>query len=953
MKKKIKYRSAGNDFSVTFFVAVFSCIIGAAVSLELFRLSFSKALSKLVENPIAEVTFRKKNAQRKFLGRNLWDRLRQHSEIYNGDTIHTSSLSEATLLFSDGNVMELSENTMAQVFLSRNEELVAELKEGEAFFDSTNGKSGLRVSSGNESLIVEKGSEISAVRGKNDFSVLIGNGNVLTEDGTLIGADNFVKLEDGKIFQSEVECINPRQNSKILFHDNGTCGVHFKWNAGERNKNGIFLVVSEDRKFNRILSKTDVSGLNEIEISLDNGIYYWKILHDDVESPVMKFHVIKSPAPMLLSPDSEMEFFYRRKNPTVRFIWTESPNASSYRLMVADNPKMKNPAVNQTVSSLSAVITTLPEGKWWWKVDPFYSVNRTGFVENVKTQCFHISKKGKLSSPVLLVPGDDSSIDIESDGNKILFSWKNDPECISYKLRISENEDFTSSVYEGSFTENFGQLDLNDTMLHEGRYWWSVIAVDSEGNMSSENNSAVFHAVKGKITQHLIEPSRGYTISKSLLRDTRFTWKKNSGDLWETDFQVSSEASFSNLVHEEKNVLNSAVVPSLKSGKYWWRIISKNRETKEIQKTPEREVNVTDNLAAPSIIYPTEKIVVRDGMKNEFVWDAVDGADFYKVMIYDCENNDVIFDENVYGNKMEFKMYDSSQWIDRHFYRLMIQGKAMAVPGVSTRRIGDVSEVKFQMLKLRPVEILEPLDNIEISGMDAAYKRIYSKWYAVDDVASAQLVLYKVSGNTKTVVMKNPSDIDFVNGNTVASESVLLDVPGGLKSGKYEIVVYAKTLDGIDISNTLAKNRGHFTIKPIDPLTAADDLNVVPELFDASFIEKSGNRKIVSFSWNIVQDATDYIFRVYNSRNKLLIDRIIEETETTIDFDTMSNSLKIDLMNGTYIWTVEAIRRIDSDGDGKLDRILQPATKAKSMFRTSIPQPGASRATGAENPYGR
>ena len=116
MKKKTKSRLK-NDLAVPFRIAVFICLICAAVSYWLFHQSFFRALSKMGEEPIATITFKYKTAERKFLERVVWDRLRQNSPVYNGDTIHTADLSEATVWFVDGTTLDLAENTMAQIFL--------------------------------------------------------------------------------------------------------------------------------------------------------------------------------------------------------------------------------------------------------------------------------------------------------------------------------------------------------------------------------------------------------------------------------------------------------------------------------------------------------------------------------------------------------------------------------------------------------------------------------------------------------------------------------------------------------------------------------------------------------------------------------------------------------------------------------------------------------------------
>ena len=92
MKKRTKFRLR-NDLAVPFWISIFICLLGAASSFQMFYKSFFRALEKMNEEPIAIITFKYKTAQRKFLERVVWDRLRQNSPVYNGDTIHTAELS--------------------------------------------------------------------------------------------------------------------------------------------------------------------------------------------------------------------------------------------------------------------------------------------------------------------------------------------------------------------------------------------------------------------------------------------------------------------------------------------------------------------------------------------------------------------------------------------------------------------------------------------------------------------------------------------------------------------------------------------------------------------------------------------------------------------------------------------------------------------------------------------
>ena len=102
MQKKAKSR-------LTEFLFVSICLIGAAASIWKFSQILNESLVK-DEEPIANITFKWKVAQRQFLDDLLWDRLQQMSPVYNGDTIRTAPASEATIYFTDGNIIQLTTN---------------------------------------------------------------------------------------------------------------------------------------------------------------------------------------------------------------------------------------------------------------------------------------------------------------------------------------------------------------------------------------------------------------------------------------------------------------------------------------------------------------------------------------------------------------------------------------------------------------------------------------------------------------------------------------------------------------------------------------------------------------------------------------------------------------------------------------------------------------------------
>ena len=202
-------------------------------------------------------------------------------------------------------------------------------------------------------------------------------------------------------------------------------------------------------------------------------------------------------------------------------------------------------------------------------------------------------------------------------------------------------------------------------------------------------------------------------------------------------------------------------------------------------------------------------------------------------------------------------------------------------------------------------------------------------------------------------VLKVPTDEQMESGKVIAPKTVKLDTEDGLRPGNYEILVYAETLDGIDISNTENKYRGRFTVLPVEPLDATTGLIANPQLLGAEYLRNPKNPRTITLSWNKVADATDYIVEIKDRKNKVLLSELIQKkTQYEIDFMKVYEQDKSTFANGTFKWTVHAIRRVDIDKDGTLDKILQEGPASESTFSTEIPTPKKIKAKGAKNPYG-
>lgn len=993
MQKKIK--SKQNDSLFKYFViTIFICLIGAFISSALFYKGFFRALTKLNEEPIATITFKYKTAQRKFLERVVWDRLRQNSPVYNGDTIHTENLAEATVYFIDGNVMNLSENTMAQVFLSEDKLLTAELTDGYATVDAGEAGAGVVLVADGMEIALEAGSSVGAgIESKSKSSgvvgesslkkeevqketeekrglsvqVLKGNAVVQSEDGTKVDVVEGQGIAFDKQGQSLPVLVvtNPLPNSKILSTTQEKVLVPFKWNFGETKiseNQKVYLTVAIDKDFENVVVFEDITNQNEKQIQLDAEKYFWKVsvVEDATKEKVLtsqsgKLQIIESLKPNQIVPAENASFSYRSRIPSIRFMWDEANQATSYKLEIATNPSMENPIVEQRTNLTSLIISTLEFGNYYWRVTPYYTINNLGFANPSEVKSFSVERKSVLKKPSLYVPLDNGIVNTDEEIGSIAFSWKRESEAESYIVKIANNSELKNPFIIETTKDNFFTFDTKNAekKLKDGKWFWSVTVQDFEGTLSEASDIRTFFAMKGKPEQHLIEPFDGFKVADSFVFDTKFTWKKNFPESFESYLQISKNQDFRKIEKEEKVLGNSFSGANLKEGVYYWRLKSVNTIDGSEFVTSGRKIDVVGNLAAANLIEPTEKIIARENVPCEFKWSEVSDASYYKLMIYKKSDNKLVLEDVIYDTEYKTDLFHNSIFEDKTMYRWELQAHANAIPGISSRRTGKIAEGEFLFAKLRPVTIDFPPKNYVLKGEDAILKPITAKWSSVDKVKSAQFVLRKVDEGRPIEVIKIPTDEQMKGEFKIAPNNVLLDTPDGIKSGRYEIVVYAQTLDDIDISNKEEKYLGKFTVLPIEPLEQSKNLQVSPQSFDIEYLKNQKNPKTITFKWGKVSNATEYHFEIIDQKGKSVLSEIIKDkTSYLLDFVKLPDAQKRIFSNGNFTWTVKGVRRIDSDKDGKLDKIFQEGTESESSFNTNIPTPTKSKAKGAVNPYG-
>lgn len=965
-----RFHLSKNSLFIPFLLTVLICAFGAAANIWLFCKSYFMAMSRLDQTPIATITFKYKAAQRKFIDRSLWTRLVQNSPVYNGDTLHTGELSEATVHFVDGNEMELSQNTMAQVFLHEDQSIGAELTEGSAVIDSSEAENGMTFSVGGTSVDIQKGASVSAqvdgdVSKGGGVALRLLSGSASVEGAALSGDDAVVIGSSGmKVLPLSVK--SPRPDQKFLFHEGKAQPVQFAWKSVRlENNEDLMLEISAKKDFSEAAKRVYANGLNNLTVELESGAWYWRLVSVEKETTKIKnkdraasgrLQALYSPAPELVTPVEEYKYYYRTRNPSVRLIWTESQYATSYQLEISKRQDMKQPVISQRSATTSSIISTLPAGTYYWRVTPFFTVNKTGLAAPSSVQTFSIERRGELASPQLLSPTENGSVDISPEVGPAHFSWKIENEAASYRVKIYKEGRASSPIVNETTEKNYLQVNPAKVGIGEGKWFWTVAQIDDEGNESKNGEARMFYAQKGKLFVRSIEPPEGYSVGNTFVSDMKFTWKQNLPQDFESVLQVSKNPNFTDLVYTARVVGNSASSIAFPESRYYWRIHAKNDVGMVIDTQP-KSFEVLPQLPAAKVIAPTAgKAVVHPGAPYQFKWNEVDGADYYKLTIYRISDGKILLEDNLYEPGKEVEMYDDPQFVDRAYYRYELQARANAVEGKSSRRTGRLAEGTFFLVKIKPVELLRPTRGTVVSG-DVAVKELFPiRWSSVEPPTKSQLVINRVEGRNKIPVYRYPN-VNFESGSPKIPYSLSIDLPETFEAGNYELIIRAETADGYDISNSDDRNMGRFRITPIPPLDSITGLSVTPKVLNGEYLMNTANPRYFIFSWNPVKNATHYIVQINDKRGRPMTERYnisAKDTSYKFDFLVLPDNVRQQFMNGTFQCSVQAVSRVSINrGEKKVDKILQRSSWATQKFTVDVEDPKKARGKkGAKNPYG-
>ena len=873
-KKKTRSKSKIKAKIRDTFIALF--LLGVcALSLLYFWQDLNHSFTRSDKDAIATISFKYKVAQRKFSDRVVWERLQQNSPLYSEDTIRTSDMASATITFKSGEVLEVHENSMIQIYKNADGSVLLSVTDGGIDVDTSSGDSGVLavLMENGSSIIVEKGSRLAAntnADGDASFLLRSGNGSIYSgsdssEEGLLLSAGEAVKVENsGQVKKEPLSVTSIPGDLLILNFEEQPSPVHLEWNASEQlSGKKIIVQTSKNIDFSSIARSFSVVNANSVELPSEEGTVYWRVFEasekDESNAVKGRIRIENISCPVLNSPANNSSYKYRKVLPVINFAWDGNDYAEYYRLEVAKTPDFFEPVKVVNVPSANYSLRDLQEGNYFWRVTPFYRINGTGFAGGSKTLQFAVKKSDTLDLPVAVSPAEGANLFYVGDSLATTFRWKSDETSCDYQILVSDSKDFDNIIFTRNAAGKFLHSEFTPEVLPVGTYYWRVKrrALASEGIEEALSEPKQFN-VSFYVPQknRLIYPPENFSIEKENLSSVSFTWKtgdelkqlsKKDGKEVESLIQFAKDSSFSEVVYENQTELSELSGVNLDGGIYFWRVGFALSGSSNYDFISPNRISVLNPLTPPVITAPFagQTVMVSQVRPVKVSWQSVEGADYYIVKLINKTKNFIIEESTAVKDlEASFRMENIAEKSD--LFECSVQPVTEATDFSGIKR-GTPSYADFRIRNAEPVKLISPVANVKIDGLKAFREPVILSWQNGMDVPEkSQFILQKLqpAGNFKTLsVVENPSKLVSM---------------ADLGEGTYRWTVNASLADGTPVN---AANYQTFVVLPVPelnkPVLAEPSMNFV---MDARFLRKN---RTLRFRWNAVEGATDYTFSLY------------------------------------------------------------------------------------------
>lgn len=589
---------------------------------------FNRRVDAGSRKAVGSIVFKKKTAERKYSGQVLWEEVARKAQVYNRDTIRTAADSQAILTLQDGTRLELDQNTLIVVSMTKKGAAVGFTRGGLATSRSR-GAGELKISTGSGEVAVDQGAVSLQSSSTDRVALQVLSGSARLRSGADKAGGETRRLQAGsaaevvgtavKVDPDPVQLQQPQQGAYFV-----TAGDRAKVRLQWKKSGRVRLQYGSSPELQT--KKTVVTDSGSRTLNLQPGIYYWRVVRSAADSlaPVRRFTVLDEKPSSLQDPRQGAVFPVKKGvKPLIRFSWSSAKRAVSWQLQLSKDRAFSGKIFRYTANFNEISIDQLSSGKWYWRLQHRYGFE-TGQPVYSRVGTFEIRTVDRLPKPDPVPTGTVTAL--QQKNNPLTVTW-NDQHALyaSYRIEFSRSADFKQVFRRVQTGAQYFQLQQQ---LDGGTYYWRVRGVAEDGTVSAPSTAVSVKVVPVQAPK-LLAPGDNRLFDLSGSTAVKFCWydPNRSGSCllrWADNKKMKNAQS----VKVKGNVHTQRFT---RGGEYYWQT-AVIENGKPVKWSAVRRFRLAGKLAAVNTVAPADnsELDMQQRRSINFVWRRVKDADRYR-----------------------------------------------------------------------------------------------------------------------------------------------------------------------------------------------------------------------------------------------------------------------------------------------------------------------------------
>ena len=554
---------------------------------------------------IGTLVLKENIAKRKLSNTFNWSPAENNIPIYNKDTILTENNSSAFLVLNDKTEIQVEANSLIYIEFSKKKTSL-NVKGGNLSVKKNVASNTIELQAKNNIVELDKGELKVGVEGDTS-SISIqneGKAKFISDIGKQINIKENTILN---ISNKNLEISNPKiylkqpQNGFNKVSYTPITPIDFIW----ENKDvlfKVFLQISSDSKFNKIILNTNVNNKNSYTHSLKQGTYFWRLKYINPINKKVTFTTSNRFILKFQNKIEKLELFSSQPNiefsentnsgnkTMVSLNWNKIEGSTSYTIEFSKSSDFKNIVEKSTISQNNKTIYLEPK-KYYWRIK-----------SNFPDGNFLMSKASELKVKKVSYEKENKNINVLNEANTLLLLSTNknikiDLEKLkNEKIKVNESNKLNTKLLEKNTLDENNENTLNKNLKVESLK--NVVEKNNnqkvepskieESNKDSKIeefkklNSNIIkkdkilslkNIFKSKIEKiEILNPPDGVSFPKSKNYAT-YSWEGINGD-YSYIFEISDDKKFKKIIQKNitKETNNTITLPIELKKKYYWQI---------------------------------------------------------------------------------------------------------------------------------------------------------------------------------------------------------------------------------------------------------------------------------------------------------------------------------------------------------------------------------------------